>query len=299
MILMRPPPVLRIVAGLTAALALTTAGCDQPSILDVPPPQPLADASSQFDPATTGTISGRVFWEGELPIVEPFRAPLSPLSEHPGGHARLWPNPHAPAIDQRSGGVGGAVVFLRGIDPRRARPWHHPPVIVELRDYAIHVLHDKADRTTGIVRRGDMVELRSTEEVLDTLQARGAAFFSLPFPLHGGACHRPLGQAGIVELMSGAGHFWMRGHLFVDDHPYYTWTDSTGHFTLEKVPSGDYDLVCWHPNWHEASHERDADTGLYCRLTFQPPAEVVHRVTVRTGGAIEATFALSEALFRR
>jgi hypothetical protein len=67
----------------------------------------------------------------------------------------------------------------------------------------------------------------------------------------------------------------MRGWLFVDDHPYYTHTDAEGCFFLPQVPPGRYELVCWLPDWHEASRELDAETALICRLMFRPPVEVV------------------------
>jgi hypothetical protein len=83
-------------------------------------------------------------------------------------------------------------------------------------------------------------------------------------------------------LTSGCGYFWMHGRLFVDEHPYYTHTDAEGHFTLPQVPPGEYDLVAWLPDWHEAARELDAETSLICRLTFRPAVEVVQRVRLAT-----------------
>jgi hypothetical protein len=91
----------------------------------------------------------------------------------------------------------------------------------------------------------------------------------------------------------------MRGHLFLDDHPYYARTDGAGRFVLAGVPPGTYEVVCWHPDWHEASHERDADTGLLTRLTFRPPVTGKRPVTVPPGGVAEVTFTLSSDRFGR
>src|SRR5262249_36506421 len=157
---------------------------------------------------------------------------------------------HAPAIDAQTQGVAGAVIYLRGVDPRRARPWDLPPAIVEMGDFKLRVLQGSQEHATGFIRRGDTVEFRCGGPARPTLGARGAAFCSLPFPIRGRPCTRVLGRSGTVELSSGAGHFWMRSHLFVDDHPYYTRTDTTGRFTLSRVPPGEYEVVCWHPDWH-------------------------------------------------
>ena len=104
---------------------------------------------------------------------------------------------------------------------------------------------------------------------------------------------RILDRGGVVELSSNAGQFWMRAYLFVDDHPYYARTAADGRYALEKVPPGDYDLVCWMPDSHEASHEIDADTRLVTRLTFRPPLEVVRRVHIDPHATAAADFTLS------
>src|SRR5207249_11538920 len=102
----------------------------------------------------------------------------------------------------------------------------------------------------------------------NSLQARGAAFFSLPFPDRDQPLDRPLKQKGLVELTSGAGWYWIRAYLFVDDHSYYAHTDAKGHFELRAVPAGRYRLVCWMPNWNIARQERDPESGLVVRIVF-------------------------------
>jgi hypothetical protein len=293
-----------IVHGRTAgwiawALALLLTGCDEDPVSAPPPAGPLAEEGAQFDPATAGAIRGRVTWEGDLPSAPPYHAPVSPLSEQAGGTKRTWLNPNVPAVDSHTHGVAHAVVFLRGVDPRRARPWDHPPVRVRMRDYQVHVLQGDSDLRSGFVRRGDEVEFASAQPAFHSLQVRGAAFFALSFPDPSRPCRRRLGQAGLVELSSAAGYFWMRGHLFVDDHPYYTHTDAAGRFTLPRVPPGTYQLACWLPSWHEAARELDADTGLIARLTFRPPAEVVRPVTLAPGQTVTAPFVLSGKDFPR
>src|SRR5437764_1336769 len=152
-----------------------------------------------------------------------------------------------------------------------------------MRGWKLHVLQGDADARTGFVRRGGAVEMVSAQPVFHMLQARGAAFFALAFPDPGESCTRRLTRPGVVELSSPAGYFWMRAYLFVADHPYYTRTDAEGHFTLPRVPPGEYEAVCWLPDWRTADRELDGDTGQVCRLTFRPPAEVARPVRVTAG----------------
>jgi hypothetical protein len=72
--------------------------------------------------------------------------------------------------------------------------------------------------------------------------------------------------------------------LFVADHPYFCRTDFEGRFTLEQVPEGRYELVCWHPNWHERSHDRDPESALIQRLYFAEPLELVRQIEVPAVG---------------
>jgi hypothetical protein len=158
-----------------------------------------------------------------------------------------------------------------------------------MRDHQFHIRQGTADGRTGFVRRGDFVEMVSAQDAFHSLQARGDDFFARTFPEPGLSCRRRLDRPGLIELFSGAGYFWMRGHLFVADHPYYTRTDAQGRFTLPAVPPGEYELACWLPDWRPAQRELDADTGQVCRLTFRPALVVARPVrpgpgeTLRTG----------------
>jgi hypothetical protein len=281
---------IRIACCLAVLAVATLPGCDNS---DVPAEKmllaPAVEIGRDFDATTAGELRGRVTWQGAVPDVPTYRAPVSPGNEHAGQPRRFWPNPNTPRIDPDSKGVAGAVVFLRGVDPRRSRPWEHPPVRVELRDYQIHIRQGDHEGNSGFVRRGDEIEMVSRQSLYHSLHVRGAAFFARSFPDADHPCSHRLDRSGLVELSSGCGYFWMRGWLFVGEHPYYTHTDATGRFTLPQVPPGRYELVCWMPDWHEAFRELDAETALICRLTFRPAVEIVQpvRLAPRQTGTVE------------
>jgi hypothetical protein len=255
-------------------------GCDESLALPESAGDIVSDMGCAFDPNTAATIHGQVTWQGAIPQIPSYRSPLSPGNEHRGEPLHIWPNPHVPVINPASKGVAGAVLFLRGVDPCRARPWDHPPVRVELRDTQIHVCQGDRDGKIGFVRRGDTIEMVSRQAIFHSLRVRGAAFFARAFPDADRPSTRRLDKEGLVELSSGCGYFWMRGHLFVADHPYYTLSDADGRFVLPQVPPGRYELVCWLPNWQESSRELDAETAFICRLTFRPPVETKQAIQV-------------------
>jgi hypothetical protein len=265
-----------ILAGLLATLI---AGCDDAAPCDAPKSQPLALAE-EFDPAACGDITGCAVWEGDAPNVVPFRAPVSPFGEAANGPKRDWPNPNAPAVDPKNRRVAGAVVFLRSVDPARSRPWDLPPVRVEIRDYDYRVRQGVVESRTGFVRREDPVEIVSHQAVFHSVRARGAAFFTLAFADPEQPRERVFDRPGVVELSSAAGYFWARAHLFVAEHPYYTRTDAAGRFVLPQVPAGDYELVCWLPDWRVKDRELDSESWQVTRLTFGPPVETTQAARV-------------------
>jgi hypothetical protein len=269
--------------ALALVVALTAIGCGKGPTLDLPgpPADPLVDIGAEFVSTGAGTIEGKVIWEGDPPPRLTYHAPLSPLSERENSPRRDWPNPNLPILGEgRHRPVQGAVVYLEQIDPRRSRPWDHPPVRVEQCDYQLHLRQGKTPTHVGFVRRGTEIKMVSCDTEFYALQGRGADFFNLPFADPNLPRFRVLDRAGIVELTSGAGHFWMRGYLFVCDHPYYTRTAADGTFALSQVPPGDYRLCCWMPDWNTAARELDADTWQITRLTYyaRPPKKRFIRV---------------------
>lgn len=267
------------------AVLFAVASCEHeaeplPSMLN-DPAAPAVAASTQFDAARCGAITGSVTWTGDIPKPEPF---LFGVPAADGNFAvTLIPNPNAPAIDSASRAVKDAIVCLRGIDPARAKPWNHPPVRVQMKDRNIRVLQGESAGRAGFVRRGDVVEMKSAEPVFHILRARGAAFFSLTFPKPDEPLTRTFDTAGRVELSSGAGFYWAGADLFVSDHPYWARTDSAGHYSFENVPSGEYEVVAWLPGWTVVKQERDPESGLITRQTYGPPLEVKQSLRVAAG----------------
>lgn len=267
--------------GYLMLLLISGAGCwDGGATAPAEVAAPTSTVSTKFDAATCGTITGRVRWTGSVPDVPPID-----VERNPGGNGTqhfLRPNPHAPKIDPATNGVAGLVVFLRGINPELARPWDHPPVTVVLHDERPIVrIGEAAPGIAGMVRRGDAVTFVSSQAMPHNVRARGAAFFTLTLPEPDKMRRRTFNEIGHVELSSANGHLGVRGHLFVDDHPYYAITNHDGQFQLPLVPAGSYELVCWRPDWRIDRKERDPETLTFVRLSYVPPKETSLPVTTR------------------
>jgi hypothetical protein len=280
--------------GLLLLLALggcAEEGAQPEAILPAPP----AQDGPAFDAANTGVIEGQVVWEGPVPKPAPFVVFATPDNPPPDGKLLTYQaNPFRPLVGPVHRGVEDVVVYLRRIDPGLDRRWPHDPVHIEQRERKLLVVQGSQTSRVGFVRRGDSIAAVNCDGEFHALRARGAAFFTLPFVDRDRPTARRLEQAGIVELSSGAGYFWMQAHLFVVEHPYYTRTDREGRFRLEQVPAGNYEAVCWMPSWIVARKERDPESGLIARAVFAPPVEQVAPVLVQPGAMSSVRFAWTE-----
>jgi hypothetical protein len=254
-----------------------------------PPREIVGEA---FNESTTGTLYGTVTWHGDLPEAAPFKV-LGLPSNYPIDVRQDQPNPNLPRIQPATLAVENVVVFLREVDVKRSRPWDHPKVRIEQRDRRLLIRQGETSANVGWARAGDMIEITNQDDHFHMLRGGGADFFSLPFPQPQMPSRRRLDKRGLVELSSGAFFFWMRGYVFVDDHPYYARTDARGSFELGKIPAGSYELVCWLPNWRVARKSRDPETGLIVRVEFEPPLLQTRKVLISPGERQEQSFAWS------
>lgn len=270
---------------------LFAAGCGSQLTYHFPDEAPASAApkTSLHDPARCGTITGFVTWSGPIPEAPTF------LYGVPRGDGNFLTKtligPNQPRIDAATRAVAGVVVTLRGIDPAVARPWNLPPVRIELGEGAIHIQQGPCDRV-GFVRLGDGVEVVSREPSYHILRGRGNDFFSLSLPAADQPRTRTFTRSGRVELSSGSGYYWARADLFVTNHPYWTVTDAAGRFTLPQVPEGRMELVAWHPSWRPARQDRDPETGLVSRMTYQAPLERTTHINVTAGATADVAISL-------
>jgi hypothetical protein len=251
-------------------------GCGDFTATRPPPPAdvPVVAIGTNHDPATCGRIAGTVMWAGEFPIV------TSLTIDSLLGRTAV-PNPHAPAIDRRTKRLGGAVVFLRGVDPAKSKPAGPSCVGLNVRDT---MLTFREGGRVGFVRHGEWFGLSNDGAVSHAVRGRGALSFAVPLPAKGTALSRIASRPGIVHLTSGSNIAPASAYLFVCEHPYFAVTNADGTFAFDAVPDGDYDLVLWHPNWNVLGHDRNPETGLINRYHYGEPFEKVSRVTAMAGG---------------
>lgn len=252
-------------------------------------PDPLSNILGQnHDPARCGTLICKVEWSGEVPTVKPIS--LFQAKVRPGGKIEL-PNPNAPRVG-KNGGLADTLVMLRGIELAKSRPWDLASVKVELAEADLLIHQGDRRGRLGIVRRGSQAEFAARDAPMQSARARGAAFFTQMLFTIDQPVSRTFANAGIVELSSGSGHYWMRGYLAVSDHPYLGVSNENGEVRFESVPEGAYELVSWKANWNIARIERDPEWLYQASLDYAPRVEKKQSIQIQAGKEARSRFSL-------
>jgi hypothetical protein len=271
----------------TAFLLLLLAGCE-PSLKIAMPARATDAEPTTSTIAASGVVRGRVSWQGPRPTFEPITV-YQPT-------ARSFANPRN-VIICNDGTVMGAVVFLRKVPTTKA--WSAAPASVEIDHDGLYFLETGTRTNTSFLRLGDTLTMTTRLEGITGVRGRGADFFTRMLPSPSEEATRICIQPGRVELTSASGQFWSCLDLFVCEHPHYAKTDAQGEFRFREVPVGEFEIVCWHPNWRFVGHERNPETGVIVRKTYAPAAEKRSAVRVTENDTTTVDFMLADEDFRR
>jgi hypothetical protein len=252
-----------------------------------------SELGAEFDEKRCEALICKVVWDGTPPVVPALS--MFQAKTRPGGKMEL-PNPNAPRIG-KGNGLADAIAYLRGVDLKKSRTWDPPPVCVEVNATDMIVHSGETSSRFGVVRRGDNVQLVSREPSVHGIRGRGGDFFTQMLFVPDAPVSRRFSEPGVVELSSGSWYFWMRGYLMVSDHPYVGVSDANGMVRFDKVPEGEYELVCWKANWHIAEIERDPEWIFQTGIVFEPAVELRQNVKIVAGDPALVSFKLNAAQF--
>jgi len=250
---------------------------------------PLMVAQSDYHVVNVtdgGTISGTVKWSGPVPHNLDFPITKDPQICDPDSKKitdleRLIIGPQ--------GGVANTVVYLKNITAGKAMELPEQRRHLDQRHchYIPHIM---------LVPAGANLDMVSSDATLHTIHMDGAASFNLPFPFPGRVTSKMMSSPGLVSLRCNGGHVWMNAEMFVVSHPYYAVTDESGHFQLDDVPPGTYQIVAWHEGWGLVGKEHAYDVlteRSVERPVFSTPKIWEKSVTVSGNGTSNVEFVIS------
>lgn len=134
--------------------------------------------------------------------------------------------------------------------------------------YPIVINKCKISPLVGVAYTGGEFTFSNEDKILHTLQLKsglnfhkklssrplknGATVLNLALPKSAAEVKHTIpsyfkisNDRGYISILSNT-HSFMRGYVFVFDHPYAVVTDNAGAFAISDVPAGDYTLKIWH-----------------------------------------------------
>jgi hypothetical protein len=238
----------------------------------------MAQTYEVIDVRHGGTVEGTVTLRGVVPEPKAFNLITFPDPAYCGriSNGRGWRLLRDFAVDS-NGGLKDAIVLLEGVES--GKPFEMSVPLIEARDCMFKPF-------MTIVRNGHAVEVVNMDPVMHDIQGyetsteSGArVLFNTPLimnhqhrrgDLHALHNHAPgKSLVGPIYLNKGRRTFYMQCgfHAYMEswamavNNPYYALTDEQGHFSIENIPPGTYQLVVWHPQ---------TGSGISAMVTVQP-----------------------------
>jgi hypothetical protein len=190
------------------------------------------------DPATVGTLTGRVVLDGPAPPAHVIRLDGDPkcLALAAGEERRSESIVVGP-----DNAMQNVFVYVKDGLPPGFYPIPTTPVVLDQQKCRY------VPRVLG-VQVGQPLLIRNSDPLLHNVRAEGIVNqpFDIGTPVQGVEITRTFATREIMVPFKCNVHAWMQAWVGVLEHPYFAVTDATGRFTMPQVPAGTYTIEMWH-----------------------------------------------------
>jgi plastocyanin len=211
----------------------------------------------QTAPATLAqpVVSGRVVFEGELPLPEPVEANADGQAKLEGDKPETKPltiDPekskgcvHEGSVDDqdrslmisKDGGVANVVIEVM-VDGAEVMPKEEP--------YHLDQHGCRFEPHVVVVPVGATVEFLNSDEISHNVHTYAGKNDNMNKLIAAGAKEsQTYTKADRVEIKCDI-HPWMNSFLIVSETPYFAVSDENGKFSLEGLPAGEHKVEYWH-----------------------------------------------------
>ncbi len=224
---MRFPLILGCITALSLAISCSSPG-----------PAPAATGGGKHvDPATAGSLTGRVTFDGTPPPPEPLKMAADPACAESSG-----PNPQNDAVLIKDGGIQNVFVYVKeGLDP--AYSFDVPKQSLKFDQHGCRYV----PRIFG-VRAGQPIDIINDDNTLHNVHAlpKTNPEFNQSMPLHGQRMTRTFTTPEVMVRFKCDVHNWMTAYVGVMAHPFFAVTNDSGAFEIAALPPGTYTIEAWH-----------------------------------------------------
>ena len=201
-------------------------------------PPPAAPAGPAVDPATAGTVTATVKFEGTLPAPAMMRLDGDPKCVTENGSSERADESLVVGQNQA---LQNVFVYVKDGLGAYGFPIPTEPVVLD---------QDKCRYTPRVlgVRAGQPLSIKNSDPLLHNVRANGTVNqgFNMSTPLEGVSFQRTFATKEIMVPFKCDVHGWMTAFVGVLDHPYFGTTAADGKVVLDNLPPGTYTIEAWH-----------------------------------------------------
>ena len=199
---------------------------------------PAVPAGPAVDPATAGTVTATVKFEGTAPAPQMQRLEGDPKCVAENG-APERPDESLVVGDHQA--LQNVFVYVKDGLGAFGFPVPGDPVVLD---------QDKCRYTPRVlgVRVGQPLSIRNSDPLLHNVRANGQINqpFNMSTPLEGVSFQRTFATKEVMVPFKCDVHAWMTAYVGVLDHPYFGTTAPDGKVVLGNLPPGTYTIEAWH-----------------------------------------------------
>ena len=241
-------------------MALLAAGCSKPAPEKVSPGVISQVAYFHVDPATAGSLHGKVTFRG----VKPARAMISMDSEAECQQAHAGhPVYDEPVVVGKDAGLANTFVYIQsGLEGKKFEPVQEA-VTLDQRGCMF------VPRVIAI-RAGQTLNLRNSDSVshnVHPMPKENREWNQQQSPQTPDIQHRFARPEIMIPVKCNV-HSWMHAYIGVVEHPYFAVTGADGRFAFGNVPPGDYTIAVWHERLGNQSQPVHVDASAHATVDF-------------------------------
>ena len=199
---------------------------------------PAAPAGPSVDPATAGTVTALVKFDGVVPAPEMIVLTGDPKCVNENGAAQ---RPEERIVVGDNQALQNVFVYVKDGLGSFGFPIPSEPVVLD---------QDKCRYTPRVlgVRVGQALQIKNSDPLLHNVRSNAVInqAFNKSTPIEGMSFDHTFATKEVMVPFKCDVHGWMTAYVGVLDHPYFGTTTSDGKVVLGNLPPGTYTIEAWH-----------------------------------------------------